>query len=95
LQLSRGSSVTVYTTDGSQTTIPEVTGKQIGDAQDALADAGFTNVSVSKDYPNGNGDNECLVAAVDPGQGTAVSKDTGITLSVYGNKNGKSPKGCR
>ncbi|WIB35333.1 PASTA domain-containing protein [Curtobacterium sp. MCJR17_043] len=95
LQLSKGSSVTVYTTDGSQTAIPEVTGKQIGDAQDALADAGFTNVSVSKDYPKGNGDNECLVAAVDPGQGTAVSKDTGITLSVYGNKNGKSPKGCR
>ncbi|PYY40764.1 transglycosylase domain-containing protein [Curtobacterium sp. MCPF17_046] len=95
LQLSKGSSVTVYTTDGSQAAIPEVTGKQIGDAQDALADAGFTNVSVSKDYPEGNGDNECLVAAVDPGQGTAVSKDTGITLSVYGNKNGKSPKGCR
>jgi membrane peptidoglycan carboxypeptidase len=94
-QLSKGSTVTVFTTDGSQTTVPEVTGKQVGAARSELADAGFTNVAVSKDYPKGNGDNECLVAAVNPGPGTAVGKDTAVTLSVYGNKNGKSPKGCK
>ncbi|MFJ3381880.1 transglycosylase domain-containing protein [Curtobacterium sp. NPDC090217] len=93
--LSKGSSVTVYTTDGSQSTVPEVAGKSVGDARSALNGAGFGNVSVSDQYQPGDGKNQCKVAAVDPGAGTAASKDTTINLTLFGNKDGKAPKDCK
>jgi membrane peptidoglycan carboxypeptidase len=95
LQLSKGSSVTVYTTDGSQAAVPEVGGKKLDDARSTLSDAGFGNVGVAGEYEKGNGKNECTVAAVEPGAGTAVTKNTGVTLKLFGNKNGKAPKDCR
>ncbi|QWS34117.1 transglycosylase domain-containing protein [Curtobacterium aetherium] len=95
LQLSRGSSVTVYTTDGSQASVPEVGGKKVDDARSTLSDAGFGNVGVADQYEKGDGKNECTVAAVEPGAGTAVAKDTGVTLKLYGTKGGKAPKDCR
>jgi membrane peptidoglycan carboxypeptidase len=93
--LSKNSSVTVYTSDGSQSTIPEVTGKTVGSARSTLSDAGFGNVDVSDDYEKGNGKNACRVAGVEPGAGTNASKDTGVTVKLYGNKNGKAPRNCR
>ncbi|WP_413601519.1 transglycosylase domain-containing protein [Curtobacterium sp. Curtsp57] len=93
--LSKGSSVTVYTTDGSQSTVPEVAGKSVGDARSALNGAGYGNVSVSDQYQPGDGKNQCKVAAVDPGAGTAASKDTTINLTLFGNKDGKAPKDCK
>jgi membrane peptidoglycan carboxypeptidase len=95
LQLSKGSSVTVYTTDGSQAAVPEVGGKKLDDARSTLAAAGFANVALSGDYERGDGNNSCTVASVDPGAGTAVPKSTGITLKLFGNKDGKAPKECR
>ncbi|WIE60381.1 transglycosylase domain-containing protein [Curtobacterium sp. MCLR17_032] len=95
LQLSKGSSVTVYTTDGSQASVPDVGGKKVDDAKSTLSDAGFTNVAVAGDYERGNGKNECTVAAVAPGAGTATAKTTGVTLKLFGNKDGKAPKDCR
>ncbi|WIB25460.1 transglycosylase domain-containing protein [Curtobacterium sp. MCSS17_015] len=95
LQLSKGSSVTVYTTDGSQAAVPEVGGKELDDARSTLTQSGFGNVAVSGEYEKGDGKNECTVAAVEPGAGTVAGKDTGVTLKLYGNKNGKAPKDCR
>ncbi|OII39717.1 hypothetical protein BIU98_11870 [Curtobacterium sp. MMLR14_010] len=93
--LSKNSSVTVYTSDGSQSTIPEVTGKTVGSARSTLSDAGFGNVNISDEYEKGNGKNACRVAGVEPGAGTNASKDTGVTVKLYGNKNGKAPRNCR
>ena len=47
------------------------------------------------DYAKGNGDNQCRVAAVDPGVHTNAGKDSTITLTLYGDKNGKAPKDCK
>jgi len=93
--LSKGSSVTVYTSDGSQIVVPSVPGKSLEDARAQLNEVGFTNVDVSGDYAKGNGDNQCRVAAVDPGVHTNAGKDSTITLTLYGDKNGKAPKDCK
>ncbi|WIB13846.1 hypothetical protein [Curtobacterium sp. MCPF17_052] len=47
------------------------------------------------DYERGDGKNECTVAAIAPGAGTAVAKGSGVTLKLFGNKDGKAPKACR
>ena len=47
------------------------------------------------DFQNGDGKNQCTVASVDPGAGTPPSKDTAVTLKLYGDKDGKAPKGCK
>ncbi|WIJ44297.1 transglycosylase domain-containing protein [Curtobacterium citreum] len=91
--LSTGSSVTVYTTDGSQSTVPEVAGKSLQDARSTLGDAGFGSVNVSDQYAKGG--KECTVAAVDPGAGTATAKSTALTLQLFGDKDGKAPKDCK
>ncbi|MCY1695947.1 transglycosylase domain-containing protein [Curtobacterium sp. SL109] len=93
--LSKGSSVTVYTSDGSQATVPDVGGKSVGGARSTLSNAGFGNVGVSEQFAKGDGKNECRVASSDPGPGTNASKDTGITLQLFGNKDGKPGKGCK
>ncbi|MFJ3383969.1 MULTISPECIES: transglycosylase domain-containing protein [unclassified Curtobacterium] len=93
--LSKGSSVTVYTTDGSQATVPNVAGKSAGDARSQLGDAGFTNVAVSDSYQKGNGKQECRVASVDPGVGTNAAKSTQVTVTLFGDKDGKAPENCK
>ncbi|MBF4608748.1 transglycosylase domain-containing protein [Curtobacterium sp. VKM Ac-1393] len=93
--LSSGSSVTVYTSDGSQANVPEIGGDSLGDARSALNDAGFGNVNVSDDYAKGGGDKTCKVAAVDPAISSAADKNTGVTIQLYGDKNGKAPKDCK
>jgi beta-lactam-binding protein with PASTA domain len=87
--------VTVYTSDGSQATVPDVGGKSVGGARSTLSNAGFGNVGVSEQFAKGDGKNECRVASSDPGPGTNASKDTGITLQLFGNKDGKPGKGCK
>ncbi|WIB59172.1 transglycosylase domain-containing protein [Curtobacterium sp. MCLR17_007] len=93
--LSRGSSVTVYTTDGTQSTVPEAAGQSVGDARSTMNNAGFGNVAVADAFEKGDGKNQCTVASIDPAPGTATSKDTGVTLKLYGDKDGKAPKGCK
>ncbi|UBQ01560.1 transglycosylase domain-containing protein [Curtobacterium sp. TXMA1] len=93
--LSTGSSVTVFTTDGSQTTVPQITGKNVSDARSALQGAGITNVALAGDFAKGDGGNQCTVAAVDPGEGTAIGKDATVTVQLFGDKDGKAPKDCK
>ncbi|WP_123941931.1 MULTISPECIES: transglycosylase domain-containing protein [unclassified Frondihabitans] len=88
-----GSSVTVYTSDGSKSAeVPAVSGKSYEDATNDLEDAGFTNVSVK--YARGDDDQKCDVISSDPGDGTSASKDTTITLTVNGGKDGRDPGDC-
>jgi eukaryotic-like serine/threonine-protein kinase len=74
-----------------QTTIgvPDVTGKDEGDARKALSDAGFTNVqSQNVDGSGANG----TVLGTNPPAGTQVSKSTTITLELSrGNQGGQVP----
>jgi serine/threonine-protein kinase len=60
--------------------IPDVHGKSQADAQKALRDAGFTNVTVqsaeSDAVPKGS------AVGTEPGAGTAASADTPITLLI-------------
>ncbi|MFJ7289583.1 transglycosylase domain-containing protein [Curtobacterium sp. AB451] len=93
--LSNGSSVTVYTSDGSQIVMPAIAGAPLDTARSKLNQLGFTNVTISKEYVKGGGDKECRVATVDPGVHAAASKDSAVTLTLYGDKNGKAPKDCK
>ncbi|KQR31578.1 MULTISPECIES: transglycosylase domain-containing protein [Curtobacterium] len=93
--LSSGSSVTVYTSDGTQATVPEIGGNSLGDARSALNDAGFTNVSITDDYAKGGGGKTCKVAAVDPAISSTANKDDQVRIKLYGDKDGKAPKDCK
>ncbi|TCL77605.1 MULTISPECIES: transglycosylase domain-containing protein [unclassified Curtobacterium] len=93
--LSSGSSVTVYTSDGSQANVPEIGGDSLGDARSALNDAGFGNVNVSDDFAKGGGNKTCKVAAVEPAIGAAADKNADVNIQLYGDKNGKAPKDCK
>ncbi|QQD75309.1 transglycosylase domain-containing protein [Curtobacterium sp. YC1] len=93
--LSSGASVTVYTSDGSQATVPDIGGASVGSARSALNDAGFTNVSLTEDYAKGGGGKTCKVAAVEPAANTDVAKDAELRVQLYGDKNGKAPKDCK
>jgi membrane peptidoglycan carboxypeptidase len=93
--LSRGASVTVYTSDGSQTQVPNLRGKSLQDARSALDARGFTNISVLDEYAKGSDQDKCKVAAVAPAPGTAASKDTPVSLKLFGDDKGKKPKDCK
>ncbi|MDP4334084.1 transglycosylase domain-containing protein [Curtobacterium sp. A7_M15] len=93
--LSSGSSVTVYTSDGSQITMPAIAGATLDTARSKLNQLGFTNVNISDSYEKGGAGKTCRVASVDPGVHAAASKDSAVTLTLYGDKNGKAPKDCK
>jgi hypothetical protein len=52
-------------------------------------------VSISDSYVKGGAGKTCRVASVDPGVHAAASKDSAVTLTLYGDKNGKAPKDCK
>ncbi|MBT2502951.1 transglycosylase domain-containing protein [Curtobacterium sp. ISL-83] len=93
--VSKGSSVTVYSSDGSEVAVPAIPGKSLNDARAELNQAGFTNVAIASTYEKGGGNKECRVAAVDPGVNTTVTKDTAVTLKLFGDKDGKAPERCK
>ncbi|WP_439688777.1 transglycosylase domain-containing protein [Curtobacterium sp. SP.BCp] len=93
--LSKGASVTVYTSDGSQASVPNVAGKSVGSARSQLESAGLSNVSISDQYEKGGGSKECTVASTDPAADSVVGKDSGVTVKLYGTKDGKAPKDCK
>ncbi|OEI68599.1 transglycosylase domain-containing protein [Curtobacterium sp. ER1/6] len=93
--LSQGSSVTVYTTDGTQTTVPDVVGKSFDEARGLLQQAGFADVSTTTRYAKGGDGKQCTVADVRPQVATAASKDTTVSLQLFGDEDGKAPKECR
>lgn len=83
--LSKGSAVTVYTSDGSQVKVPDVVGKKLSEAVAALMAAGLT-----PQVPGGvKGDG--TVTAIDPGANTAVAKGSPVKLTVSGGSAPASP----
>ena len=82
--IPRGTTVTVYTSNGQGATAPNVIGMHYGQGQNAFHDAGFTNISQA-----------CQVAALgdppsslntivsqSPNAGAVVGKNTAVTLTV-------------
>jgi beta-lactam-binding protein with PASTA domain len=75
-----GATVTVYTSNGSLTALPDVTGKKVSDAIKALAGAGFGATGDVKD-PN------AIVTATDPAPGTPTKAGTKVKLTAKGGGN--------
>jgi membrane peptidoglycan carboxypeptidase len=72
-----GATVTVYTSNGSLTALPDVTGKKVSDAIKTLSAAGFGAVGDVKD-PN------AIVTATDPAPGTPTKAGTKVKLTAKG-----------
>lgn len=81
--VSKGTTVTVFTSDGSlSATMPNVVGTQVNQALAALSAEGFTSVTVQ--YAPSVPPDKCEVIASDPTGGTPTSKSTAVTLTVNG-----------
>jgi membrane peptidoglycan carboxypeptidase len=91
---SKGSTVTVYTSDGTQASVPDETGKSARDADADLKAQGFTNVTVDATFAKGANGQECKVAATSPAAGSAASKSQAVTVQLYGTADGKDPGHC-
>jgi beta-lactam-binding protein with PASTA domain len=78
-QVPRSQTITLQESNG-HAAIPDVKGKTQADAEKALRDAGFTNVTVqsaeSDTVPQGS------AVGTEPGAGTSASADTPITLLI-------------
>lgn len=88
--VSTGSTVTVYTSDGSlATTMPNTVDSLLSVALKGITDAGFSPSNVTLTWvPStgvGPGSNICKIKSQNPGAGAAASKTDPITLTVYGN----------
>jgi beta-lactam-binding protein with PASTA domain len=81
--LSKGSTVQVFTSDGSQVLVPDVTGKKVADAAAALVAAGLT-----PQVPGGVPDPNATVTAENPGANTPVAKGSPVQLTVQGSQPG-------
>jgi len=93
--LSNGSSVTVYTSDGSKVAVPDAREKSLQDARAEFSDAGLGDVEVLREYAKGGDGQECLVAAIAPRPGSTATKGAPVEVKLYGDEDGKAPKGCR
>ena len=94
--VSKRSTVTVYTSDGSlATTVPDVTGQNVKNATKAISDAGFTAAPTIAGFTAGDGKNECRVASTNPGANASASKDTAIGVTLFGTKDGTDPGDCQ
>jgi membrane peptidoglycan carboxypeptidase len=97
----RGSTVTVYTSDGtaqqqpqegddqdsgSKVAVPDVTGQRAGPATGALMRAGFQNISYQWAQDPG-GAQACTVVSTDPEAGSDATTDTPVTVFVAGTRN--------
>jgi membrane peptidoglycan carboxypeptidase len=100
--VSRGSTVTVYTSDGTPAPtappkedgveIPDVVGQSAGDATGTLQSAGFSDISYAWAEDPGNA-GVCTVTGTDPGAGTSAPADTAITVFVAGAPAGNNGNG--
>jgi membrane peptidoglycan carboxypeptidase len=98
---SVGSTVTVYTSDGSQaTTMPNVVGQARKDAIDLLTgSAGFSKDNIHTEWVAGTPADACKVVSTNPAAGAAAGKNDQVTLTVgsgtpAGPTAGKDPGGC-
>jgi serine/threonine-protein kinase len=89
-QLAEGSSVTITVNQGPKTaTIPkDLVGKNVSDAEDELAAAGFTNITKKEASTESPGDKANAVLSVSPSGGSTAALDASITLTFA---TGKSP----
>lgn len=74
-QVSKGTVVTLFTSNGSMVAVPNVVGQKAGDAQAALTAAGLTAKF------NGNNPN-ATVQTQDPAANTPVKKGSQVTLTL-------------
>lgn len=74
--VGKGTVVTLYTSNGSLVTVPDLVGQTVADAQNALTALGF-GVKVA-----GGGGPNAIVEAQDPAAGTAAKSGTHITLTA-------------
>jgi len=95
-QVSSGSSVTVYTSAGSQDeAVPDLSGKSYRDAVTSLQGAGFDGGQISvSGYTAGDGTNTCQVAASSPSSGSEADTSDSIALQLYGDPDGRDPGTC-
>lgn len=73
--VSKGTVITVYTSNGSLVALPNVVGQKLSDAQNAL-----NGYSVS--VKGGGGSPDDVVTAMDPGAGTGAKPGSKVTLTV-------------
>jgi beta-lactam-binding protein with PASTA domain len=84
--VAKGTTVTVFTSDGQGVSVPDVSSSKsmsFGDAQSQLQSAGFTDISQTcqeQGQPTDPANNR--VIAQDPGAGVITSKAQKITLTV-------------
>lgn len=74
--VGKGAVVTIFTSNGSLSAVPNVVGQKASDAQKALTAAGFS-VKIS-----GSGGPDAVVQTQDPAANTPVKQGTQITLTV-------------
>ena len=95
-----GSSITVFTSDGSlAATMPNVTGLTRQAADEAIIRAGFDPGKISYQWAAGNAatgrsDSTCQVQASNPSSGSAATRTDQVTLTVYGKPDGSDPGGA-
>jgi serine/threonine-protein kinase len=82
-QLAQGSSVTITVNQGPKTgTIPkDLVGKNVSDAEDELAAAGFTNITKKEASTESPNDKANAVLSVSPSGGSSAALDASITLT--------------
>ena len=77
VRVRRGTTVIVHV--GVPRVVPQVRGKALDEAKQALADAGVTNIRL--EYKNSDED-EGSVLGVTPGEGSVVTADEEVTLEI-------------
>lgn len=75
-QVSKGTVVTLFTSNGSLVAVPNVVGQKLSDAQAALAAAGFTVKTAGGNSPIST------VQAQDPAGGSPAKPGTAVTLTL-------------
>ncbi|BDI21522.1 transglycosylase domain-containing protein [Herbiconiux sp. L3-i23] len=93
---SRGSTITVFTSDGTLAgaPMPNLTGVPSDDAVEALTDAGVPDGAITFAYTGSGASatNLCQVASTNPAAGSSVNTSTPITLTLY-SPTGSAPVG--
>ena len=97
-QTSKGATITVFTSDGSQVggTMPNLTGQRSDVALQALAALGVntSNVTVAYTASGATVANTCLVSATDPAPGATASVSSPITLTLFSPTGAAPATGC-
>ncbi|WP_210508550.1 transglycosylase domain-containing protein [Naasia sp. SYSU D00057] len=80
--VARGSTITVYTSDGTEvgTAVPDVVGQKAPAATAALQAAGFSEIEYELDTESDA--DTCTVTGTDPAGGSTAPTDTTVTVSV-------------